>query len=285
MFETTEAQNYYDILDVKPDATQSEIRQAYFRVKSAYSRDSAALYSLFDEQETQLVLERMEQAYLVLSNPEKRKEYDKVHGLLGAKITVFETKNEEANIFSFANTAQQADAAFDAAKTVLGANSSSMDDDLFSEKIPAKPTAASVRDDFMEMKSTPMSSGPRIDPEVQKEELRNYDNKLGIIRRLEIVKGTAKDDPLMSEIESQTEFRGTFFKTVRESRGISIDELGEFTKINKSYLLCIEAEEFESLPAAVYVRGFISQIAKALKIPQDKVTAGYMAHYKKTFLK
>ena len=86
MFETTEAQNYYDILDVKPDATQSEIRQAYFRVKSAYSRDSAALYSLFDEQETQLVLERVEQAYLVLSNPEKRKEYDKVHGLLGAKV-------------------------------------------------------------------------------------------------------------------------------------------------------------------------------------------------------
>src|SRR3954464_5142778 len=81
MFEA-ESQNYYAILDVKPDASQNEIRQAYFRAKAAYGKDSAALYSLFDEHETRLVLDTIEQAYLVLSNADKRKEYDKVHGFL-----------------------------------------------------------------------------------------------------------------------------------------------------------------------------------------------------------
>src|SRR4051812_44102623 len=102
MFET-DLQNYYEILDVKPDASQQEIRQAYFRIKAAYSKDSAALYSLFDEQETRHVLERVEQAYLVLSNPEKRKEYDKVHGFLKASDVLPVTKrpHSNANVFSF----------------------------------------------------------------------------------------------------------------------------------------------------------------------------------------
>src|SRR5262245_17675746 len=118
-----DAQSYYEILDVKPDASQSEIRQAYFRVKSAYGKDSAALYSLFDEQETQLVLERVEEAYLVLSNVDKRREYDRLHGFLRMDDTAIKSYKPSENIFSFAQTAARgANAAHDAAATVLSSS-------------------------------------------------------------------------------------------------------------------------------------------------------------------
>ena len=57
------------------------------------------------------------------------------------------------------------------------------------------------------------------------------------------------------------------------------------TKISRAYLTCLEEEEFESLPAAVFVRGFVVQAAKALKLPHEKVASNYMDHYRKTFLK
>ncbi|HRK01197.1 MAG TPA: helix-turn-helix transcriptional regulator, partial [Oligoflexia bacterium] len=53
----------------------------------------------------------------------------------------------------------------------------------------------------------------------------------------------------------------------------------EFTKISKNYLQAVEDEDYDSLPAAVYTRGFVFQIAKSLKIPHDKASSGYMTRY------
>ena len=43
----------------------------------------------------------------------------------------------------------------------------------------------------------------------------------------------------------------------------------------------LEEEAFEKLPAAVFVRGFIVQIAKSLKLPPDQVAPAYMSRYKR----
>jgi cytoskeletal protein RodZ len=88
-----------------------------------------------------------------------------------------------------------------------------------------------------------------------------------------------------AQIKHETEYRGNFLRKVREYKCISLDELSEFTKISRTYLNCIETEGFSGLPAPVYLRGFIMQISKALKLPHDKVADNYMAHYKKTVSK
>ena len=54
-----ESPNLYDLLEVAPDATPQEIRAAYTRAKSAYKKDSVALYSLMSAEETEQVLARL----------------------------------------------------------------------------------------------------------------------------------------------------------------------------------------------------------------------------------
>lgn len=287
MFET-ESQSYYEILDVKPDASQSEIRQAYLRTKAAYSKDSAALYSIFDEHETRRVLESIEQAYHVLSNAEKRKEYDRVHGFLKSDDRLpFTTKRPaSSHSFSFSGNATTGDAAHDAARAVFGTGATDFGGAREGESEAAGANRAPLHEDY----STPRtlassaSSGPPVE-DYSARSIGNSQNRLGIVRRIELTKPYEKDTVMETEILNETGFRGDFLRRVREYKKITVDEIAEFTKISKTYINCIESEEFESLPAPAYLRGFVAQIAKALKLPHEKAASAYMDNYKKTVLK
>lgn len=78
------------------------------------------------------------------------------------------------------------------------------------------------------------------------------------------------------EIASQTVFTGPFLKRVREYRNISIEEVSEYTKISRNYFGMIEGERFSEFPALVYMRGFLSQYAKYLKLDPVKVCQSYL---------
>jgi hypothetical protein len=82
---------------------------------------------------------------------------------------------------------------------------------------------------------------------------------------------------LQKEIEAEIDWRGTFLRKVRDHRRVSIEELSDYTKIGKNYITAIEEEIFERLPAPVYVRGFLTQIAKYLKLPPERVAAAFVA--------
>ncbi|HXH64482.1 MAG TPA: DnaJ domain-containing protein, partial [Mariprofundaceae bacterium] len=68
--------NYYEMLGVRPDASNMDIISAYRQAKLTYRSDSIATYSLFDDTELDQIRADIEQAYLTLSNPEKRQVYD-----------------------------------------------------------------------------------------------------------------------------------------------------------------------------------------------------------------
>jgi flagellar biosynthesis protein FlhG len=81
---------------------------------------------------------------------------------------------------------------------------------------------------------------------------------------------------LVREIGPDTEFTGALLRKVRQSQGIELKEIAERTKISKSHLLAIEEEQFEALPAVVYVRGFVNEIAKYLKLDPPQVQRTYL---------
>src|ERR1700691_3370401 len=69
-------QTYYELLEIDATATQEEILKAYNRARATYGHNSPALYSLFNKEEAQELLRLIDEAYAVLSNQFKRKQYD-----------------------------------------------------------------------------------------------------------------------------------------------------------------------------------------------------------------
>lgn len=79
--------NYYEMLDVKPDAAFFEIRHAYKAALQIYQADSMISHSIFSQEERKQILAFVEKAYLTLINEKERQAYDNeliAQGLLTA---------------------------------------------------------------------------------------------------------------------------------------------------------------------------------------------------------
>ncbi len=72
---------------------------------------------------------------------------------------------------------------------------------------------------------------------------------------------------------------GAFLGEIRRERGIELEDISNRAKISMSYLKAIEEECFEDLPAPVYVRGFVTEFARYLKINSARAVADFMATY------
>jgi flagellar biosynthesis protein FlhG len=187
----------YDVLELTPDATPQEIRSAYLRLKSSYSKDNIAHYTVFSREETEAMLQSIENAYMTLSNPESRRNYD---------------QNQGSSI-----------------------------------EIPA-------------LTSTSFSNSSPVSP------MQNFSEP--------------QVNELDSIIKNEQEWNGAAIRRIREARRISIEDLADFTRISRTYLLALEEDDFKKLPAQVYVRGFLQQISRRLKLPADFVAQNYIARLK-----
>lgn len=87
------------------------------------------------------------------------------------------------------------------------------------------------------------------------------------------------------EIAEQNNWSGEFLRKVREYKNISVEKMSEVTKINSWYITAIERVEPGSLPAVVFVRGYIIQIARALNLDDKKVADSYMKIFKSSLEK
>ena len=196
--------NYYQVLEISEESSTNDIHQGYIRAKGAYSQDSPALYSLMSKDECQSILETIEEAYSILSEPDKRQQYDKARGLNQGdsnkkKITERENK-------------------------------------LNLDKVVAK----------------------------NRYSLRYKQNH-----------------EFEKEVENTTEFTGILLKKIREYKNIDVARMADMTKVSKTYISNIENEKIHDMPALVYVRGFVYQYAKCLRLNPDLVATSYILHLKR----
>ncbi len=82
------------------------------------------------------------------------------------------------------------------------------------------------------------------------------------------------------ELGPDTEFTGMLLRRIRESRGIDIREIALKTKISGQHLSAIEDEAFDQLPPLVYVRGFLVELAKFLRLDPAQVGRTYLRRAK-----
>lgn len=96
---------------------------------------------------------------------------------------------------------------------------------------------------------------------------------------------TSHDDaepmPPAPEITPETEFNGSLLRAVRESQGMDLKDISNRTKIGVMHLKALEDDDFPSLPALVYVRGFVSEFAKVLKLDSAQVSRSYIRRYRR----
>ncbi len=86
----------------------------------------------------------------------------------------------------------------------------------------------------------------------------------------------------MPEITPDTEFTGPTLRAVREARNADLRDVSARTKISLPYLRAIEEDDFATLPAPVYTRGFVVEYAKFLRLDVDQVVRTWFRRYRKS---
>jgi len=81
-------------------------------------------------------------------------------------------------------------------------------------------------------------------------------------------------------IQNEQQWSGAALRRIREARRITLEDLSDYTRISRTYLQALENDDFNKLPALVYVRGFIQQISKRLKLPTEVVSQAYLTRLK-----
>lgn len=229
-------QTYYEVLEVAPSTPHHEIVAAYQRAKEAYAPDSVALYSMFSVDEATELRNLVEEAFLTLGNPAKRKEYD---------------------------------------ATLLGKTVNSMD--MLPDFEPMQ--------EFKPKKPNPTGSSVSHNQSNYNSPIQNNEG----VRQASIPDGFAKsrisvyeiNKNLEEEIKNQTAYDGAFLRKIRQYKNINIDQMSKETRISRSYLAAIEAEDFDALPAPVFLRGFVVQYARILGLNENLVASSYMSRVKK----
>ena len=82
-------------------------------------------------------------------------------------------------------------------------------------------------------------------------------------------------------VNTQTEITGELLQQARLARSISLEKLVDITKISIYYLRNIEEENFHDLPAQVYIRGYLRQIAQLYGLDPNLVASGFLSRMEK----
>jgi hypothetical protein len=71
---------------------------------------------------------------------------------------------------------------------------------------------------------------------------------------------------------------GAFLRHHRLVSGLTLEQVSVETKVRPNLLAAIEKEEWSKLPAPVFVRGFVLQVARLLQLDEpDRLAAAYVA--------
>lgn len=76
------------------------------------------------------------------------------------------------------------------------------------------------------------------------------------------------------------EVGGAWLRSLRESRGIALVDIATRTKIQLANLQQIEDEAFDKMSAPVYVRGFVFEYARYLRLDAEMVARAYVERYR-----
>lgn len=73
-----------------------------------------------------------------------------------------------------------------------------------------------------------------------------------------------------NEVNADMGLLGEFLKQKRLDKNFSLEKLSQKTKISINILKSLEANDYDHLPSAAYIKGFVTSYVKVLSIPLDE---------------
>jgi hypothetical protein len=243
--------NYYLTLDILPGATHNEILHAYNRAKNTYAAGSLASYGLFEGDTSVSIMDEIEDAFAILGNPAKRREYDLKMG--------FETWVEEDER---------------PVPHVVESKGRPMLTTLRGEG-GEEPTSASRKASAASAnKISPASSDAKPAPAAAATAKANKEEPARVTRFAGPSGSDFEPNPDFDQrIRECTELDGAFIKAVRIYRRLAVDQVASLCKLSASHIEVVENEDTPNMPQAVYLRGHVYLIAQALGLPDPTTLA------------
>lgn len=349
--------NFYEVLEVPQDANDQRIERAYRIARATYQPASPATYSVFDDADNADIMQRIEEAYAVLSDPRLRREYDArlrravdpqprprnvlppapdpaaaeppaAPELPAAPEPVVVPASVDPRPWRTSETAvpdppaPAADPASEAglaeepvagvriegeSRPVVGAGAEWQEDDedyeaellaaagqpepsiapadLLDEPEP-EPEPAALEPESGSVQEAEAEPDPDADeapappPLAAEAELDVTESE----PEVEAEPEAAPEPDALEELAGLDDgvFDGRALRNARQNLGIDLDEIAAATKINERILRLIEANHYAELPAPVYLRGFLRQFAKALRLDPVLVVDSYMKQAEET---
>jgi len=90
------------------------------------------------------------------------------------------------------------------------------------------------------------------------------------------LKDIVASNPVIQEILSYDVLSGEDLKKIREALGISLELIGEITKVRLIYLRAIEEDEFNRAPSRMFLRSFLKSYAQSIGLDAATVVTRYL---------
>ena len=304
-------QNFYELLEVPRDATLAEIDRAYDRARAYYGPGSVAVYALATPDELKRVQDRIDEAYLVLGDEAARVEYDARIGPPGPDerplrsevrrppsepaaeppklalvpepppvVPAAEPPAAAAEVKPEPKAKPAAVIASEPqAKSEPAVEPAAPPAEAKVEPPPTEPVAKAPESEAKpsEAEAKPevrpaASEGPIPPPHMASPEPAP---KAAPVRRERPAEPGSARLP-RPELAPDAVVSGELLRELREAQGLSLQEIADRTKIGRPHLENIEADRFGSLPAHVYLRGFLMALARELRLDPLRVAKSYL---------
>ena len=72
---------------------------------------------------------------------------------------------------------------------------------------------------------------------------------------------------------------GKVLRDLRESRGMSLDQIAALSKIGKRFLSALEEDRHAAVPGRVFARGFLIEFARAIRAPENELVERYLRNW------
>ncbi|HZA49763.1 MAG TPA: helix-turn-helix domain-containing protein [Myxococcaceae bacterium] len=291
-------QSYYELLEVPPGATVEEIRAAYQRAARLYDVDSVALYPVGDPARVEELKKLLLEAVEVLSDPALRARYD--HGLgigtngvhvvpalaVASPPVALSDPLELPPVDSAPGSEPAPPARLHAAAWPSFLPPATPPPLNVSPESPARAPPAPLPISAPEEHAAAPAGSARPPPLrraletapvlAQESAIADAESALAQVQA-QVANRPREARPRGLELPADAVFNGELLRQVRKTKGMTLQVLADRTRISTRHLENVEADRYDALPATVYLRGILMNIARELGLDALRVSKGYLS--------